>query len=346
MKHKTEQRALAALQAILVMVVVGSLLFFLIAGGKEDRREKDGRAMAYGDTFPTARSGKAVSDKNDTAPVTSPESIPFDPNTADSLTLIRVGLSPFQVRNILRYRQKGGAYHRPEDMKRLYGLTIGQWEHLAPLIRIEKKYQYLSDREDVYAPHHERRGGASWGRGEGTPEKEEEKERDTARHRVEYPLHTDSGSYSPVSRNAHAPTQQRVVKLRPGQRIDLNTADTTALKTIPGIGSYFAMRIAEYRKRLGGFVSLDQLNDHDLNFLPVGIEAYLTLHPIPVRQLRINHLSVRELNQHPYLSYAQAREICETVRTHGPLHSWQELLFLSEFSERDRERLEPYVSFE
>ena len=140
--------------------------------------------------------------------------------------------------------------------------------------------------------------------------------------------------------------QQRVVKLRPGQRIDLNTADTTALKTIPGIGSYFAMRIAEYRKRLGGFVSLDQLNDHDLDFLPVGIEAYLTLHPIPVRKLRINHLSVRELKQHPYLSYAQAREICETVRSHGPLHSWQELLFLSEFSERDRERMEPYVSFE
>ena len=169
MKHKTEQRALAALQAILVVVVVGSLLFFLIAGGK-DGREEDDRTMAYGDTFPTARQGRAASSKVDSTPVASPESIPFDPNTADSLTLIRVGLSPFQVRNILRYRQKGGAYHRPEDMKRLYGLTIGQWEHLAPLIRIEKKYQYLSDREDVYAQHYERRGGSSWGRGEGTPE--------------------------------------------------------------------------------------------------------------------------------------------------------------------------------
>ena len=345
MKHKTEQRALAALQAIMVVVVVGSLLFFLIAGGKEEGREMDNRTMAFRDTFPTARQGRAASSKVDSYSVVSPESIPFDPNTADSLTLIRVGLSPYQVRNILRYRQKGGVYHRPEDMKRLYGLTVGQWEHLAPLIRIGKKYQYLSDNEDVYARHYERRGGSSWGKGEGTSEQEGEKERDTARQRAETAQHTDSGSYSPTSRTS-APAQQRVVKLRPGQRIDLNTADTTALKTIPGIGSYFAMRIAAYRHKLGGFVSLDQLNDHDLSFLPVGIEAYLTLHPVPVRKLRINHLSVRELNQHPYLSYAQAREICETVRANGPLHSWQELLFLPEFSERDRERLEPYVSFE
>ena len=37
----------------------------------------------------------------------------FDPNTADSTMLLRLGLSPWQVRNIYKYRARGGRYHRP-----------------------------------------------------------------------------------------------------------------------------------------------------------------------------------------------------------------------------------------
>ncbi len=43
--------------------------------------------------------------------------------------------------------------------------------------------------------------------------------------------------------------------------IDLNSADTTALKTLPGIGSYFARKIVEYREELGGYSSKEQLLD-------------------------------------------------------------------------------------
>lgn len=46
----------------------------------------------------------------------------FDPNTADSLTLLHLGLRPWQVRNLMRYRAKGGHYRTKEDFHRLYGL--------------------------------------------------------------------------------------------------------------------------------------------------------------------------------------------------------------------------------
>lgn len=64
------------------------------------------------------------------------ERFPFDPNTADSTTLLRLGLRPWQVRNIYKYRAHGGVYRKPEDFARLYGLTAGQYRELEPYIRI------------------------------------------------------------------------------------------------------------------------------------------------------------------------------------------------------------------
>ena len=52
------------------------------------------------------------------------ESFVFDPNTADSIQLLRLGLRPWQVRNIYKYRSKGGIYRTKADFARLYGLTV------------------------------------------------------------------------------------------------------------------------------------------------------------------------------------------------------------------------------
>ena len=64
------------------------------------------------------------------------ESFVFDPNEADSTMLLRLGLAPFQVRAIYRYRAKGGRYSEVEDFARVYRMTVEQWEHLRPLVRM------------------------------------------------------------------------------------------------------------------------------------------------------------------------------------------------------------------
>ena len=61
----------------------------------------------------------------------------FDPNTADSTQLLRLGLRPWQVRNIYKYRAKGGRYRQKEDFAMLYGLTLEQYRRLEPYIRIK-----------------------------------------------------------------------------------------------------------------------------------------------------------------------------------------------------------------
>ncbi len=63
---------------------------------------------------------------------------PFDPNTASEAELKRLGLSARVASNILKYREKGGRFRDAEGFSRVYGLSAGDYERLAPYIRIEK----------------------------------------------------------------------------------------------------------------------------------------------------------------------------------------------------------------
>jgi hypothetical protein len=77
-------------------------------------------------------------------PQASVESFPFDPNEADSTQLLRLGLTPAQVRSIYRHRAKGYVYSTPEDFARTPFMTKGQWNHLKPLIKIGDQYRLLN----------------------------------------------------------------------------------------------------------------------------------------------------------------------------------------------------------
>lgn len=145
----------------------------------------------------------------------------FDPNTADSTQLLRLGLRPWQVRNIYKYRAKGGRYRQKEDFAMLYGLTLEQYRRLEPYIRIKP---------EVMARDYFNANGNRLAHNKGvTKQVQQEK--------------------VPVPVN----------KLTQGEFIDINTADTAELKRIPGIGSYFARRIVELRQRRQAFVSPEEL---------------------------------------------------------------------------------------
>ncbi len=61
---------------------------------------------------------------------------PFDPNTADSATLVRLGLHPRLARRICRYRAAGGRFRHARDLARIYGMDTAALRRLSPYIRI------------------------------------------------------------------------------------------------------------------------------------------------------------------------------------------------------------------
>lgn len=222
-----------------------------------------------------------------------PERFPFDPNTADSTALLRLGLQPWQVRNIYRYRAKGGVYRRPSDFARLYGLTAGQYKALEPYIRISDDFRPASSLADEARPP-----------------------RDTLR----YP-----------------------VKIGEREHVVLNMADTSQLRRVPGIGRGFARAIVAYGERLGGYVSVSQLDEID--DFPAEAKKYFVVSSPVTRRLNLNKSTVNQLRRHPYISYFQAKAIADYRRLHGDLHSLDDLKLHRDFTDEARRRLEPYVEF-
>ena len=132
-------------------------------------------------------------------------------------------------------------------------------------------------------------------------------------------------------------------KIHQDEHVVLNMADTTQLKMVPGIGPYFARKIVQYGQRLGGYVSVDQLDEIE-NF-PLDSKKYLTIEaPSPIK-LDINRLSLNELKRHPYINFYMARTITDYRRLHGPIRSLEELRLPKDFPPEAIERLLPYVSY-
>ena len=126
-------------------------------------------------------------------------------------------------------------------------------------------------------------------------------------------------------------------------QVDLNKADTNQLKKIPGIASYRASQIVRYRESLGGFVSIEQVMESCT--LPDEVLDWFCLTHTQTRKININKASVQAMRKHPYISFYQARAIYERRYAKGDFHSAEELLTLKEFTQKDVERLTPYIEF-
>ena len=133
------------------------------------------------------------------------------------------------------------------------------------------------------------------------------------------------------------------VKIKPGEHVVLNTADTTTLKTVPGIGPYYAKKVVEYGQRLGGYVSVDQLDE--IEGFPLDAKDYLTIENATPRKLNVNTLTLNELRRHPYVNFYRAKAITDYRRLRGPLRSLNDLRLSKDFPPEAIKRLEPYVEF-
>ena len=228
---------------------------------------------------------------------------PFDPNSADSATLLSVGLRPWQVRNIMRYRARGGRYRLKEDFAQLYGLTLEQYRTLEPYIRIKPQVM-AADVIKRPKRNYQPRSASS------------------------------SRSSSSASRSSS--------KLSPGQTVDANTADTTELKRIPGIGSYFARRIISLRRQRQQFQSKEELLS--IRNFPESALSYITLsHNYP--PILINSMTQKELERHPLLNYLQARDIIRLRTNTGRINNLDDLSLLPSFTPQHLKIISSYIEY-
>ena len=130
--------------------------------------------------------------------------------------------------------------------------------------------------------------------------------------------------------------------------VDLNSADTTLLMQIAGIGRGYAKGIIRFRQQTGGFVSIDQLGEvygmrqENLE----RIRPFCKVNTDLVKKIKVNIASVERLKGHPYLNFYQSRAIYELRRKKGKLKNISDLKVLPEFTPESLSKIEPYLNFE
>ena len=345
----SDRRALLLLEWILLLVV---LVFALYSW-----RDSSGGPSSSSEAADSARLLPASSDRKYIYAKEEElvESFTFDPNTADSTTLLRLGLAPWQVKAIYNYRAKHGRYHEPSDFKRLPGMTNEMWERLEPYIRIDRRFQYvepeprrqLARTEHVAAPSNAVAETSSHREGLADSVAETPSHREGFADSMAGTQKREAGARnalpSSVSGGVARDTALYPVKFAPGTVVDLNEADTTMLKRVPGIASYRARKIVEYRQKLGGFRNKEQVMEACQ--LPDEVLELLTVRPAPLVRLDVNHLSLNQLMKHPYLSFYQAKAIVEYRNKYGPLTGVQDLQNLKDFTPEGIEILRDYLEF-
>lgn len=127
--------------------------------------------------------------------------------------------------------------------------------------------------------------------------------------------------------------------------ININTADTTDLKSLPQIGSFFARNIVEYREKLGGYIDKNQLLEvyaFDTTRLNV-ISPYINIDSIVLKKVRINYDDFKTILKHPYIEYEDVKKIFNYRESKGMIRNWNDYV---KIVGRDIDkRLEEYLEF-
>lgn len=108
---------------------------------------------------------------------------------------------------------------------------------------------------------------------------------------------------------------------RPPVRVNLNTADTSRLQMLHGIGPSFARRIVKYREMLGGYYDISQLLEvfgMDSARLDMFREQII-LEADSIRKMAVNEAEFGELLRHPYLDYETVKDIVNYRDHTGPI---------------------------
>lgn len=127
--------------------------------------------------------------------------------------------------------------------------------------------------------------------------------------------------------------------------IEINSADATALEELPGIGNKLAARIVNFRDKLGGFYSLEQIGETygltDSVFQK--IKSFLHANG-DVRKLSVNTATKDELKVHPYIKWNLANAIVEYRNQHGSYKSLDDLKNIAAMDEMTFNKIVHYLN--
>lgn len=236
---------------------------------------------------------------------------PFDPNALTAEGWEARGVPHFVAARITKYREAAGGFKAKAQIKKMYGLEDSVYQRLAPFIQLPDD-----------AP-----------------------KRDYAANRP-----GPDGRFPPFT-STDATPGKFPRKPRNLQPFDLNTADTTQLMQIRGIGAGRAKWVVRYRNQLGGYLREDQLDEvfvlKDAPDLRDSLKKYTFVTPgYAPKTVNVNTATFDEMYLQPYIGKPKARLIVAYRQQHGPFKTVEDLKQIPILKLTDWEKMRPYLRCE
>ena len=128
--------------------------------------------------------------------------------------------------------------------------------------------------------------------------------------------------------------------------IDINSADTAAFISLPGIGSKLSQRIINFREKLGGFYMVEQIGETfglpDSTFQK--IKPHLKISKIALLKISINTADIEEMKKHPYLRYAISNAIIRYRSQHGDFLAVEDIKKIMTITADVFNKVAPYLT--
>lgn len=296
----------------------------------------------------------------------------FDPNEDDYRTLVEAGVPRNIAVGIIRWRESGKVYRIKEDIALVYGMSDSLYFQLEPYIHIGEHYRPVK-REPSQSP-----------KGDEPPRERDKADvvlvpftLDT----VDIPYLRSLGfSYRQASlvvsyrdmiggyrcfeefEECYAVDSAMAERLRdyivfperakaePTPRpkiVELNSADSTALVSLNGIGQGSVMHILHYRELLGGYHSPTQILELDAvteeNFYKFSSQIWCD--SAKIKKIYINFATPNEMMTHPYLTSRMLKRIVNKRELKGGWSTIEEMIKDNIFSKDEARRIAPYLDF-
>lgn len=271
----------------------------------------------------------------------------FDPNYTSDAEWLLLGLTEKQINTINNYKDRGGSFKIKDDFRKIYGIRTMQFKLLEPFIDLPEnlpnnsqqrrsnnqattndyvlfefdpntatdndfKKLGLSDRQINTINNYRSKGGYF-------KVKEDFK-------KIYVISEDDYNRLAPFIVIKPQQSQQPAIADIP--TIEINSADTSLFKLLPGIGTVLSGRIIKFRAKLGGFYSVEQIKEvYGITTETYNkIKQYLTINTDNIAKININFAKYSDLVKHPYIDSKTANAILNYKKQHGFYNSVEQLL--------------------
>lgn len=290
----------------------------------------------------------------------------FDPNEASYIELVEAGVERRVAVSIIRWRESGKVYRIKEDIALCYGMTDSLYLLLEPYIIIGKEYAITpksdnktftkSKRQDVqiaYEPFLIDTASVAYLSTIGFSPRQAEV---IANYREAIGGITSMDKF----RECYVVDDEVADRLEPyiifspmevetpsTRKIDINSADSTTLVALRGIGPKSAQHIIRYRNLLGGYHKIEQILELECvtteNFNTFSQQIYADT--ARIEKIYINFARPKQMEVHPYVTNRMLKRIINHRELKGGWSTIEEMTDANIMSEDEAMRIAPYLDF-